>query len=100
MIWASGGAVVGALGALWGRPRGFLGPLGAILDCLGAVLARPEAILSRLEAHLDPQEAHKAQISNLQPVFVGFEAQKGSVIFGSADVARLQRGGLRGDIIM
>ena len=62
MILASGGAVVGALGALWGRPRGFLGPLGAILDCLGAVLARPEAILSRFGALVCPQEGPKGKI--------------------------------------
>ena len=72
MILFSGGAVVGALGALLGRHWGFLGPLGAILDRLGAVLARTEPILSRLGAVVAPQEAQEAQIIDFQYVFCRF----------------------------
>ena len=82
MILASGGAVVGDLGALLGRPRGFLGPLGAILGRLGAVLARAEPILSRLDALVGPQEGPKGKIIDFQSVFDAFEAQKGSATFG------------------
>ena len=100
MIFASGGAVVGALGALLGRPWGFLGPPGAMLDRLGAVLARSEAILGRLDALLGPQEGHEARIIDVLLVFIVFEAQKGSTIFGSTEVA-WPLGGVRGgDIIM
>ena len=62
MISASGGAVVGALGALLGRHLGFLGPLGTISDRLGAVLARTEPILNRLGALSAPQEAQEVEI--------------------------------------
>eukprot|EP00959_Pyramimonas_sp_CCMP1952_P305622 6395317-Pyramimonas_sp.AAC.1 len=81
MISASGGAVVGALRALLGRPWGFGGLLGAVLGAscapvgnilgrLGAVLGRRGAILGHVEALVEPQEAQEVEFVDFP---VGFE---------------------------
>ena len=84
---------MGCLGALLGR-------FEALLGASRAVLARAKAILSRLEALLGPQKGQKSRIIDFLLVFIVFEAQKGSTIFGSTEVA-WPLGGVRGgDIIM